>query len=142
VSAAHEEIRNLLGRYCQVMDAGDWAGLGALFAHGRLTDEHGNDVAVGARSVEQLYTALVQLYDGSPRTRHLVSGPVIEVAGDGAVCDASFLVVQQVRDAYLQPVAAGRYRDTFAVVEGVWCFTERQFFLEQRGDLTGHLVGL
>ena len=136
----YEAVRNLLGRYVEVMDAGDWDGLGALFTHGRLTDEHGKDVAVGARSVAKLYGFLVQLHDGSPLTRHLVTGPVIEVDGDSAVCRSSFLVVQQVAGGPLQPIAAGRYRDTFAVVDGTWCFTERQFFLEQRGDMSNHMV--
>lgn len=136
----YEAIRNLLGGYVEVMDAGDWDGLGALFEHGKLTDENGNDVAVGAHSVRKLYGMLVQLHDGSPLTRHLVTGPVIEVDGDTAVCRSSFLVVQQFGGGPLQPIAAGRYRDTFAVLDGSWCFTERQFFLEQRGDMSNHLV--
>jgi hypothetical protein len=37
VSEAHEEIRNLLGRYCEAMDAADGAGLGTLFADGTAT---------------------------------------------------------------------------------------------------------
>jgi 3-phenylpropionate/cinnamic acid dioxygenase small subunit len=142
MSEAHEAIRNLLGTYCEVMDAGDWDGLGALFAHATFKDEHGAEVTSGARGVAKLYGVMVQLHEGSPRTRHLVSGPVIEVDGGRAACRSSFLVVQQVGDGPLQPVAAGRYRDTFAVVDGSWCFIERQFFLEQRGDMSNHLVNV
>ena len=50
-----EAIRNLLGRYCELMDGADWAGLGALFAHARLTEEHGQVVAEGADGVRALY---------------------------------------------------------------------------------------
>jgi 3-phenylpropionate/cinnamic acid dioxygenase small subunit len=142
MSEAYEAIRNLLGTYCEVMDAGDWDGLGALFAHAGFTDENGTEITSGARGVAKLYGVMVQLHDGSPRTRHLVSGPVIEVDGGEAVCRSSFLVVQQVGEGPLQAIAAGRYRDTFAVVDGSWCFTGRQFFLEQRGDLSSHMVGL
>jgi 3-phenylpropionate/cinnamic acid dioxygenase small subunit len=140
MSESHEAIRNLLGTYCEVMDAGDWDGLGALFAHARFKDENGTEITSGASGVAKLYGVMVQLHDGSPRTRHLVSGPVIEVDGEQAVCRSSFLVVQQVGEGPLQAVAAGRYRDAFAVIDGSWCFTERQFFLEQRGDMSSHLV--
>ncbi len=140
MTSAQEEIRNLLGEYCLVMDAGDWAGLGALFTHGRMTDEHGAVIATGSAAVAKLYGFLVQLHDGSPRTRHLVASPVIEVDGDSAVCRSSFLVHQQVGDGPLHAVAAGRYRDTFAVVDGLWSFTERQFFLDQKGDMNQHMV--
>src|SRR5690606_8901357 len=34
-----DEIRNLLGRYTELVDAGDWDRLGALFADGALATE-------------------------------------------------------------------------------------------------------
>ena len=43
-----DRIRNLLGRYCDLMDAGDWPGIGALFARGRLVTEDGTELAAGA----------------------------------------------------------------------------------------------
>lgn len=133
-----EEIRNLLGTYCEVMDAADWAGLGALFASGRLIDEHGREIARGAEAVTALWSAMVRLYDGSPRTRHLVSGPVLTVAGGTASCRSSYAVLQQGTDGALRPIAAGRYRDTFARTDGTWHFTERQFFLDQEADMSQH----
>jgi 3-phenylpropionate/cinnamic acid dioxygenase small subunit len=140
-TSAYDEIRNLLGRYCEVMDAGDWAGLGALFAAGVLTDGAGNEVARGAEAVAALYAGMVQLYDGSPRTRHLTTNPVIEVHGDRAVCRSSFAVLQQVGDGPLAPVAAGRYRDEFVRSDGTWRFSVRAFHLDQVGDTSQHLVG-
>jgi ketosteroid isomerase-like protein len=142
VSEAHEAIRNLLGSYCEVMDAGDWDGLGALFAQGALLDDKQREIARGAAAVTALWTAMVRRYDGSPRTRHLVSGPIIEVDGDTATCRSSFLALQQVDGGPLQPLAAGRYRDTFAIMDGRWQFTSRQFFLDQEGDLSQHMVDL
>ena len=140
MSEAHEEIRNLLGRYCEVMDAGDWAGLGALFAHGRLTDGSDNEVAAGADAVARLYEGLVLLHDGSPRTRHLTTNPVVEVDGDAATCRSSFAVLQQVGDGPLVPVAAGRYRDRFTRGDGAWRFAKRAFHLDQVGDTSQHLA--
>jgi 3-phenylpropionate/cinnamic acid dioxygenase small subunit len=142
VSAAHEEIRNLLGTYCEVMDAGDWEALGALFAHGAITDDRGRAIARGSDEIAGLWTAMVRLYDGSPLTRHLVSGPIISVDGETATCRSGFLVAQKPPGKDMRLVASGRYRDTFAVVDGTWCFTERMFFLEQEGDMSQHMVDL
>ena len=136
----HEEIRNLLGRYCEVMDAGDWPGLGELFAQGRLTDGDGTEVAAGSAAVARLYAGMVVLHDGSPRTRHLTTNPVIDVSGDEATCRSSFAVLQQVGAGPLIPVAAGRYRDRFLRTEGGWHFAERAFHLDQVGDTSQHLV--
>lgn len=140
--SGYEEIRNLLGTYCEVMDAGDWEGLGQLFAHGRITDDRGREIAKGAAAITALWGAMVRRYDGSPHTRHLVTGPIIEVTGDTATCRSSFLVAQKPPGGKLRLVAGGRYRDQFAVVDGRWAFTERQFFLEQEGDMSEHMVDL
>lgn len=136
----HEEIRNLLGTYCEVMDAADWPALGRLFAQGRLTDGDGNEVAAGSDAVARLYAGLVVLHDGSPRTRHLTTNPVIEVDGEHAVCRSCFAVLQQVDSGPLAPVAAGRYRDQFRRDESGWHFVERAFHLDQVGDTSQHLV--
>lgn len=138
----YEAIRNLLGTYTEVMDAGDFDGLGALFAHGRISDPKGREIAAGQAAVTSLWKAMVRLYDGSPRTRHLLSGPIIDVDGETATCRSSFAVLQRFEDGSLHPVAAGRYRDTFGVTDGHWHFTERQFFLEQEGDMTQHMRDL
>jgi hypothetical protein len=46
---AGDEIRNLLGLYCDRIDAGDFADVGSLFEHGALADESGNELARGRR---------------------------------------------------------------------------------------------
>ncbi len=138
MSTSHEEIRNLLGTYCEVMDAADWSGLGRLFAAGRLVDDQGREIARGQDGVTALWTAMVRLYAGSPRTRHLISGPVITLLEGTAVCRSSYAVLQQGSDGALRPIAAGRYRDTFANTDGTWHFTERQFFLDQEADMSQH----
>ena len=139
---AYEQIRNLLGTYCEVMDAADWDGLGELFAEGRITDEKGRVIAAGREDVTHLWRAMVHLYGGSPCTRHIVTGPIIEVSDTSATCRSSFLVAQKVPDGELHLVAAGRYLDSFSVRNGRWAFAERVFFLDQEGDMSRHLVDL
>ena len=137
-----EAIRNLLGRYCELMDGADWAGLGALFAHARLTEEHGQVVAEGADGVRALYEGGTQLHDGRPDTRHITANTVIELdeGGQTATTRSSYVVFQAAPDLALQPIIAGRYRDRFEQVEGVWRFVERCFFVDQVGDLSHHLT--
>ena len=53
-----DHVRNLLGRYCERLDAGDLTAVGALFAHGRLAPEadqvgSGGAVAAGPGGISQ-----------------------------------------------------------------------------------------
>ena len=141
MSEAHEAIRNLLGLYCERMDAGDWDGLGDLFADAVLVDEHGAEAARGREGVRAMYAA-TRTYDGSPRTRHLTTNTVIEVDdGAGTATARSAYVVLQATDALpLQPIITGRYRDRFARgADGAWRFVERSFSVDLLGDLSHHL---
>lgn len=138
----YEAIRNLLGTYCHLIDAGDFEALGALFTDAVLLDENGKVAAKGAEAATALWTAVVRRYDdGTPHTRHATVNPVIRLEADGtAVCESSFLVLQQV-NSRLEAIAAGRYRDTFGFTGGTWHFTSRQFFLNQLGDVSHHMIG-
>ena len=130
-----DHIRNLLGRYCELIDAGDFAAVGALFADGCLADEHGTELARGADAVAAFYASIVQLRDGSPGTKHLVLDTVLEEEGDGAVAARSSYVVLQ----DLEPIIAGRYVDRFVRDGAGWRFAERRFAVDQAGDLSRHL---
>jgi hypothetical protein len=137
-----DAIRNLLGRYCEAIDAGDFDGVGALFADGTLADEHGNELARGADAVAAFYRQVDKLYDGSPRTKHLVVNSIIEVdAGAGsASARSSYVALQQTAGLPLQPIIAGRYHDRFQRAgDGRWAFSERRFFVDLTGDLSQHL---
>ena len=140
--SAHEEIRNLLGRYCERMDAGDFAGLAALFADGRLADDAGNVFASGAEQMQSMWESQTKTYDGSPRTRHITANPVIDVdeTAGTATCSSSYVVFQGVADLVFQPIVSGRYNDRFARdSDGRWRFIERRYAVDHVGDLSHHL---
>jgi 3-phenylpropionate/cinnamic acid dioxygenase small subunit len=140
MSEAHEAIRNLLGRYCELMDAADWQQVGVLFADAKLVGPAGEPVAEGAAAVAALYERGTRLHDGSPRTRHITANTVIEVAGAAATAHSSYVVFQSADGFPLQPIITGRYQDAFACVDGTWRFARRQFFVDAVGDLSHHLT--
>jgi 3-phenylpropionate/cinnamic acid dioxygenase small subunit len=145
MSDAHEQIRNLLGRYCELMDAGHFAGLAELFAHATLADEHGTVFATGAEEVHRMWEAQTIRYpgpDGSPRTRHVTANPVIDVEEDLGIAQvsSSYVVFQGTDDLPLQPIVTGRYFDTFTRgADQMWHWTQRRYAIDHAGDLSHHL---
>ena len=84
----YEAIRNLLGTYCRIIDSGDFVALGELFADAVLLDDQGRVAAKGAEAATALWTGLIKRYeDGTPKTRHTTTNPVIELAADGTAVD-------------------------------------------------------
>jgi ketosteroid isomerase-like protein len=142
VSDAHEQIRNLLGRYCELIDAGDFGALAALFADATLADDQGKVFATGAEEMRTMWEAQTIRYDGSPRTKHLTTNIVLEVdeATGTARCTSSYVVMQSAPGFSLQPIATGRYADTFARGgDGSWHWTQRRYAVDHVGDLSHHL---
>jgi 3-phenylpropionate/cinnamic acid dioxygenase small subunit len=131
----HAWISGLLVRYCDLMDAGDWEGVGRLFPSGALVSPDGTELARGPSAVSDFYASLVLLHDGSPRTKHLVLNTVIDDQDDGTAIVRSTYLVLQALDGDLRPIITGRYVDR--VAGGV--FLERRFFVDQAGDLSHHL---
>ncbi|WP_129561326.1 nuclear transport factor 2 family protein [Paraburkholderia dokdonensis] len=138
------QISNLLYRYAECMDSGDWDGVAALFQHARLKMRDGSDL-LGAQDFPRLLHGLVKRYPcGTPRTKHIVTNPIIEIDEQAHRATArSYYTVLQAADGFaLQPIAAGRYRDEFERVEGVWRFSFRDYSLmDMTGDLSHHLNG-
>jgi hypothetical protein len=139
-----DQVRNLLGQYCERLDAADFDGVGALFAHGQLAAEDGMVLARGAAEVAGFYERGTRLHPDTPRTKHLVVDTVLEPAdhdGDHLVARSSYLVLQAVEGALaLQPIITGRYVDTFERWGGGWRWTERRFAVDLVGDLSHHLA--
>lgn len=141
--SAETQIAHLLYIYAERMDAGDFAGAASLFEHARLRVGSGEDGTVDAAAMCKLWEQMVVRYpDGTPRTKHVVSNPIIDVDGDTASCRSYYTVFQQTDDFPLQCVVTGRYHDRFERVDGKWRFTYRDYTLiDQVGDLSHHLLG-
>ena len=143
--ADHHAIQNLIFRYALCMDAGDFAGVGALFARATLYLP-GSDAPAATNGEE--FTALWHRWNriypdtGTPRTRHLISNVLIEAQGpDSARSHAYFTVVQTAPDFPMQTICGGAYLDRFARdADGTWFFIERRELVDQFGDLSRHLT--
>jgi len=147
MSDAPTAIANLVYRYAELMDAGRLDECADLFADARVllgdpTD--GDPPVVDRDGLAAVWRSMVRLHeDGTPRTRHLVATPIIEVDDDGltATCRSTYTVFQQVGAGPLQPIITGRYHDRFESVDGRWRFSERAYLMDLTGDLSGHLMG-
>lgn len=140
------QIENLLYRYAEAIDAGDYTAVGQLFAHGRICAPDGTPIAEGAAAVTALYEATTRRYpdDGTPKTRHMITNPLIELGpGDPpatATARSRFTVYQATEALPLQPIIAGDYADTFEWAEEGWRFVERIMRPALYGDLSQHLL--
>ncbi len=102
-------IENLIARYAELVDAGDFAGLGELFADALFGGE-GDAVVRGAKPIEELFRGMVRVYeDGTPRTKHVTTNIRIDVdeASETAVAHSYVTVFQALPDMALQPDRGG-----------------------------------
>lgn len=137
---SYRAIENLIAAYAELVDGGDFAGLGALLADATFTGGRG---PVGGRdAVEAMFRDTLIVYDdGTPRTRHVTTNVAIEVDDEAgtAVARSYFTVFQALPDLPLQAIACGRYHDRFHHRDGQWSFLERRVHLDLVGDVSRHL---
>jgi hypothetical protein len=136
-------IHTLLMLYAERIDAADFAGAAALFAHGTYSLRRGDATLMrldGTAAVEAGFERATRRHpDGTLRTKHVITNVIIELAGDAATSRCYCTVFQGTDSFPLQPIAAGRYLDRFEKVAGAWRFAERVFVSHLIGDLSAHV---
>jgi hypothetical protein len=144
VSDAPVAIANLIARYAECIDTGDFEGVADLLAGAAVgTAEEGAPLLSGRSSVLALYEATTRRYeDGTPGTKHVTTNLILEIDEEAGTAAARsyWLVLQAVAGLPLQPILAGRYRDRFTRTDGRWAFTERRFVVDLVGDVGHHLL--
>ena len=135
------EAAELLARYAEFIDDGDFEGLAELLAHAALLDESGNRIAQGREEILGLYNAMTLRHtDGTPLTAHVITNVIVESAGpDELQMRSRFTVFQATDSLPLQPVVVGRYVDTLRRIDGSLRFTARVMIPQAWGDVTQHL---
>jgi 3-phenylpropionate/cinnamic acid dioxygenase small subunit len=136
-------ITDLLYRYAELIDAGDFDGVGQLLARATFGGTGPQGVS-GAVAIAKLFAATTRRYPdhgNTPRTRHLVLNPIVELSsGRTATSRSTFCVVQNTEAVALQPIVVGRYFDSFSCDVDGWHFTERKVEVQMVGDVSDHLT--
>jgi 3-phenylpropionate/cinnamic acid dioxygenase small subunit len=139
-SSSYRAIENLIATYAELVDDGDFAGLGTLLAEATFT---GSGAPVSSpEAIEKMFRDMLIVYDdGTPRTKHVTTNIAIEADEEAgtAVSRAYFTVLQALPGLPLQPIASGRYRDRFERCDGQWRFAERRVRVDLVGDVSRHL---
>jgi 3-phenylpropionate/cinnamic acid dioxygenase small subunit len=136
-------VTELLYRYAELIDAGDFVAVGALLARATFGGPASGSVS-GAELIAKLFAKTTRRYPehgNTPRTRHLVLNPIVEVSGQRTAASRStFCVVQNTETLPLQPIVVGRYFDAFSCDDAGWYFTERKVEVQMVGDVSAHLT--
>ena len=141
---SHHAITTLMYRYAECIDAADFAGLAALFAHGRIRASSGP--AGGGWSgdeVRAFYARTNRVHeDGTLRTRHVNANPLVDIDEVSGIANvrSTYLVLQATAKLPFQPIVGGRYEDRFERVAGEWRWAERLIHVDQVGDVSEHLA--
>jgi hypothetical protein len=136
-------ITELLYRYAELIDAGDFDGVGQLLARATFGGTGPQGVS-GAGRIAKLFASTTRRYPehgNTPRTRHLVLNPIVGFSAQRtATARSTFCVVQNTETVPLQPIVVGRYFDAFSCDDSGWYFTERKVEVQMIGDVSAHLM--
>jgi len=144
VSDGARAIENLIGRYAELIDDGDFDGVADLMADATLGAVGESAGVRGRDDVARLFHETTMRHDdGTPRTKHVTTNLILDVddTSGSATARSYFTVLQAVAGLPLQPIVAGRYHDRFERVAGTWRFAERRFAVDLVGDVRLHLAG-
>ena len=137
------DITELLYQYAELIDAGDFDGVGQLLARATFGGTGPQGVS-GAQNIAKLFATTTRRYPdhgNTPRTRHLVLNPIVKISPERtATSRSTFCVIQDTETVPLQPIVVGRYFDAFTCDDAGWYFTERKVEIQMIGDVSAHLM--
>jgi len=138
-----QAIKNVVFSYVELLDLGDLDGLAEVFARATVRIRGGENELRGAAAFREFIEQGVQLYDGIPSTKHLVTNLIVEVDDDRRAATArSYFTAHQARpEMSLQPILAGRFHDRFERDGEEWHIVERVIYPDLIGDVRFHIKG-
>ena len=137
------QVGNLIARYAELIDAGDFDGLGDLLGRAAVGSVDNPGLLRGRDSLVALFTGTTRRYpDGTPGTKHVTTNLILDIDEEAGTASARsyFTVLQAVPGLPLQPIVAGRYHDRFERDDQGWYFSERLFLIELVGDVSHHML--
>ena len=135
------EITALVHSYALLLDRGEMDAVAALFEHSTWRSDQGGRVLRGSEEVRPVYEKL-KTYEGSPRTKHLLTNLTIEVESGGHTASAHcyWTVLQNVEPGRpIEIILTGQYIDKFEKVEDTWRFADRFIKTDLTGDTSAHV---
>jgi hypothetical protein len=144
--SAQDDIRNLMFRYCELIDAGEVDALAELFSDAAIVGQDGGVIARGRDEVRAMYAGggRRDRTAGGRATKHLTTNALVEVdEGAGTAIARSYwvLLVSTSPDEPIRPILAGRYHDRFTRVGDEWRFAERAYLVDLTGSESAALLG-
>ncbi len=138
----YRQAQNLITRYAELVDDGDFDGLGAIFCRGVIQFVPGGLALHGRNEVAQFYrtTILIDQRSGTPGTVHQVSNVLVQPSGTGLQARSRYRVTLMQEGNPPQLIASGRYFDQFSIDQGQVYFLQRRVVSEYTGDLSHHLL--
>jgi 3-phenylpropionate/cinnamic acid dioxygenase small subunit len=142
---ARDEIRELMFRYCEMIDAGDVDGLVELFAHAVLGGFEGDREWQGRDEIRAMYSGAGrrERTTGTRRTKHITTNVLIELDDDAGTATARSYWVLLTSQSPNTPIAislAGSYHDRFERVDERWRFAERRYLVDLQGSDSAQLL--
>jgi 3-phenylpropionate/cinnamic acid dioxygenase small subunit len=136
MSDAVQQISDMMFRYAELFDTGQFDEFAALFERGQW-----HKAEPGAAAARQWITDNVRLHDGLTRTKHVTTNVIVDVDEDAGTATASAYVTifQALPDFPLQPIFSGRYQDRLTRTAGRWYWTERRVLGDLYGDISRHV---
>ena len=137
VIAAKFEVTELINRYGNALDSGDFDGLEAMFAEDAafcVVPDQGVPPMRGARVIRDTIEKRWTLVHRRAQRRHVMSNIVVEsVDGDRARARTVLLVyeVAKAPGSEIHLHGMGVYEDVLARQEGRWRFAERRLILDR-----------
>ena len=142
-TAAEQAIAKIVFDYARSLDIGDMESIREIFRYGKVRVDGVEDEHHGGDGVVDMFRNFTRFFDdGTPSTKHVTTNLDIDVdpGGTTAVAQSYFTVLQARPELPLQIVIAGRYRDTFEVIDGAWRLVDRFEYCDLVGDMSQHIM--
>jgi ketosteroid isomerase-like protein len=145
VTIDRSAVAELIYRYAELIDEGDFAGVGDLLADAVVTFEGNDREYRGADTIRRLYEHSTRRYpDGTPKSKHVMTNVIVTggEGGEGTAASRSYYTVFQAvpGELALQPIIAGRYRHRYQRVDDQWHITGFHVIVDLLGQLGSHLL--
>jgi 3-phenylpropionate/cinnamic acid dioxygenase small subunit len=136
-------IAEYIYRYAELIDGGDFAGVGELLSAAVVTFEGDDRAYRGEDKIRRLYERSTRRYpNGTPMTKHVITNVIVAEGEDGTAESRSYFTVLQAvpGELPLQPVIAGRYRHRFEYSNAQWRISAFHVIVDLLGELGSHLL--